>query len=537
MRILNNISVVLFDAVRYFCRTALHQPLTYGCQLLVHLLISFAVYEWKTGKWSKCRLHKRKFQRYCSHTTRSSSSSAATTDNSLLAEHEKLNPNPLLIGYKVRKVYCTSTLISKAQQHVGKSQDGDIDKTFYISKEDKGGKQTTVSSKRRKFGKKRHYNMSDPFLTSSSVASNKFCDKQIRPHSRTVCTTRCSYNGNTSRYRQSSRDDENTISQTRNSVVEINARIMNLCQTFEWSEWSKCNLLSKREDSNYINYTPNDLSPDTNTHKCDKKVAGVQYRKRRSTKINRKTKQSHFLKQKCLSEYEERTCIVFRCNRKKKGGRYNDYTITNWNFTKDHKRRSVGNRNAVWSRPQLLLTNSFGKKKNRGRKPFQRKHKKVSHTLPLQLPTPQSKHPIPIPILPEPQRLTSTFIPFLHVGPWSGCKNENNNNKRINQYENRRSFNVTSAKVISNENQIFRNIMSKKHKRRKKGENVQHRGKREDDLFIGLKKLKSRNSWAPVLPSDIEISFVATSVPDPQTGIQRRTVECRGQDGERLPFR
>ena len=98
-------------------------------------------------------------------------------------------------------------------------------------------------------------------------------------------------------------------------MVEINASIMNLCQTFEWSEWSKCNLLSKREDSNYINYTPNDLSSDTTAHnKCDKKVEGVQYRKRKRSE-NLETKQSHFLYQKCLSEYEERTCMVFKCNR------------------------------------------------------------------------------------------------------------------------------------------------------------------------------------------------------------------------------
>ena len=514
------------------------------------MLISFAVYKWKTGKWSKCRLHNRQIRHYCSNITRSissfSSSSSATTDNSLLAEeHEKLNPNPLLIGYKVRKVYCTSTSISKAQQHVGgKSQtSSDIDKTFYISQEDKRGNKITVSSKNQKFREKR---LSDPILTSSSVTSNKFCDKQIRPHSRTVCTTHCSYSKNTSRYHLSSRDKEDTISQTRNNVVEINARVMNLCQAFEWSEWSKCNLLSNKDDSNYINYTPNDLFSDTTKkgRKCGKKVAGVQYRKRR--KINLKTKEFHFINQKCLSEYEERTCIVFKCHRKqtkKKGGRrLNNHNIANSNFRKDHKRRSLSNNsNAVWSRPRLLLTNSFGQKKNyhRGnrRKPFERKRKNVSQTLPLQLPPPPQFQQT-IPILPEPQMLASTFIPFLHVGPWNNCKNENNNNKRLlNQYENKRSFNVTSAKVVSNENQIFRNIMNKKHKRRKKGENLQHRGKREEGLFIGLKKLKSRNSWAPQLPSDIEISFVATSVPEPQTGIQRRTVECRGQDGEKLPFR
>ena len=557
--------------------------MTYGCHLIVVIctLISFAAFEWKTGKWSKCRLNNRQIQQHCTKITSSISSSSATTDNSLHAD-EKLNPNPLLIGYKIRKVYCTSTSISKAQQqHIGggRSQDivsSDIDKTFYINHE--RGNHEGVSSKRHKIGKKqRQYNISDPKLTSSSVVvtSNKFCDKQIRPHSRTVCTTHCIYRGNrthhhhhhNSRYHVSPRDKEDTISQTRNNVlaaVEINARIMNLCQAFEWSEWSECNLLSRRDDSNYINYSSNDLFFDTmESPKCDKKVTGVQYRKR---KANLETKQSNFLNQKCLSEYEERTCVVFKCHKKstkenkkeKKGGSYINYNIANWNFTKDHKRRSVSNINAAWSRPRLalLLTNSFGQRnENRHRKKlFQRKrenHDVFHHTplpllqLPISSKTTQFHQTMSIPFLPKPERMTSTFIPFLHVGPWSNCKNENNNNKRgfLNQYENkRRSFNLTtSAKVISNENQIFGNIMSKKHKRRRrrKGENQKkhNRGKRDEGLFIGLNKLKSRNTWAPELPSDIEISFVATSVGEPQTGIQRRTVECRGQDGERLPFR
>ena len=529
-----------------------------------YLFISFAVHKWKTGKWSKCRLHYRQIQQYCLASF-SSSPAAATTDNSLLAEHEKLNPNPLLIGYKVRNVYCTSTSISKAQQQEEafgrKSQeDGDIDKTFYINQaEDKGenDKMISVSSKREKFGEMRQYTMSDPILTSSSVTSNKFCDKLIRPHSRTVCTTYCSYSRNTpSRYRLSSRDIEDTISQTRNNVVEINARVMNLCHGFEWSEWSKCNLLQRRGDSNYINYRPNDTFPDTTdgNAKCDKKVAGVQYRKRQY-KLNLETNPSLFLlNQKCLSEYEEKTCTMSMCNNRKhknknKGYKKSDDITYLKSIKRDHQKRSSNNKNsAVWSRPQLVLTkNNFGQKNQRNTKnEIQRKRKKNmsnAYSTP-ELHSSQSHQTIlSVPVLPEPQRLTTTFTPFLHVGPWGSCKNENNiNNKRpLNQYENKRSFNMTSEKAVSNKNNhIFRNIMNKKHKRRRKGEDSeQQRGKREDGLFIGLnKKLNSKtSSWIPELPSDIEISFVATSVPEPQTGNQRRTVECRGQDGERLPFR
>ena len=57
--------------------------------------------------------------------------------------------------------------------------------------------------------------------------------------------------------------------------------------------------------------------------------------------------------------------------------------------------------------------------------------------------------------------------------------------------------NMTSEKAVSNKNNhIFRNIMNKKHKRRRKGEDSeQQRGKREDGLFIGLNK--KLNSKAP----------------------------------------
>ena len=339
-------------------------------------------------------------------------------------------------------------------------------------------------------------------------------------------------------------------------MVEINARVMNLCHGFEWSEWSKCNLLQRRGDSNYINYRPNDTFPDTadgNT-KCDKKVAGVQYRKRQY-KLNLETNPSLFLlNQKCLSEYEEKTCTMSMCNNRKhknknKGYKKSDDITYSKSIKQDHQKRSSNNKNsAVWSRPQVVLTkNNFGQK-NRGntKNEIQRKRKKNmsnAYSTP-ELHSSQSHQTIlSVPVLPEPQRLTTTFTPFLHVGPWGSCKNENNiNNKRpLNQYENKRSFNMTSEKAVSNKNNhIFRNIMNKKHKRRRKGEDSQQqRGKREDGLFIGLnKKLNSKtSSWIPELPSDIEISFVATSVPEPQTGNQRRTVECRGQDGERLPFR
>ena len=145
----------------------------------MQMLISFAVsYKWRAGKWSNSRLNDRQIRQHCFHLTTNATHPSTRTDNSLFV-HEKSNPNPLLIGYKVRNVYCTSTSISKAQQHVGgKSQDsgdgGDIDKTFYISREDKGEQEirNTVSSKFGTQQQVQQHNMSDPFLTSSSFTTS-----------------------------------------------------------------------------------------------------------------------------------------------------------------------------------------------------------------------------------------------------------------------------------------------------------------------------------------------------------------------------
>ena len=511
--------------------------------------ISFAVYKWEVGKWNNCRVNHRQIQQHCHNVTKPTGNANPFP----LFAHQKLNPNPLLIGYKHRNVYCTSTPISnKAQQqqqqhqHVGsKSQDKssrrsgsvDIDKTFHINREDTGTEGKKIMSQQRRLQiHNEQANMSDPFLTSSTFTSyvnNNFCDKLIQPLSNTVCTTHCKLHYKSSRYHISSRDNDETTS--NNVGEEINARIMNLCQTFEWSEWSECNLLSNGE-SNDINYKSNHVVLPPYSQKssisCDKKLAGVQFRKRKENNINLLDNTYKNLEQKCLSEYEERSCVYSACKRKhRKGGVIENNVLHN-------SRRKASMNNAIWSRPQLLLTNSLniedgGQRKNRDREHIQQKsNTKVLLPLPIQLPPPP-------PILPEPQSLTSTFIPFLHVGPWGSCKNEENMNNKETQYQNKSLLNRPSpaAKVTSKESQMFGKIMSKKHKRKKKRGKMEARRKRRNNAFREVSRLETRGSWAPELPSDLEITFVATSVSAPQTGVQRRTVECRGQDGEKLPFR
>lgn len=113
----------------------------------------------------------------------------------------------------------------------------------------------------------------------------------------------------------------------------------------------------------------------------------------------------------------------------------------------------------------------------------------------------------------RPQALTAAFVPYLHVGPWSECK----------------PAPVADLGVHSSSDNGSKKRKNKKRKDR------QRRTKRNTNFHhFGSAVSKS---WPPELPSDLEISFVAESVPAPQHGTQTRTVRCRGQDGEELPFR
>jgi hypothetical protein len=105
----------------------------------------------------------------------------------------------------------------------------------------------------------------------------------------------------------------------------------------------------------------------------------------------------------------------------------------------------------------------------------------------------------------QPEALTASFVPYLHVGAWSECQPESDEDQGVEKQPRKRS---------------------KKGKRRPTRESS------------GFRQLPPASvAWSPPLPAELEISFVAESVPRPLHGVQRRQVLCRGQDGETLPFR
>ena len=112
-----------------------------------------------------------------------------------------------------------------------------------------------------------------------------------------------------------------------------------------------------------------------------------------------------------------------------------------------------------------------------------------------------------------PEPLTAPFVPYLHVGAWSECQPQQE----------------------EGEEQSLGN-----KKRKKKRKNRKNRSKRNNfpsPTTPPVEDVEALKSWSPRLPSDLEISFVANSVPEPRHGVQTREVQCRGQDGETLPFR
>ncbi len=121
-----------------------------------------------------------------------------------------------------------------------------------------------------------------------------------------------------------------------------------------------------------------------------------------------------------------------------------------------------------------------------------------------------------------PEPLTAPFVPYLHVGAWSECQPQQEKEDEKEPMEPRRQ---------------------QKKRKKRKNRKVPHRSKRNNFPVVrGAEELQTdeervKKSWSPRLPSDLEISFVANSVPEPRHGVQTRQVQCRGQDGETLPFR
>jgi hypothetical protein len=117
-----------------------------------------------------------------------------------------------------------------------------------------------------------------------------------------------------------------------------------------------------------------------------------------------------------------------------------------------------------------------------------------------------SQSAISQPPLRPPEALTASFVPYLHVGPWSQCQPHTQPDDKDDGGQ-------------------------KKRKKRRRRRQKRDFGPPQQPRGGGSK------SWPPELPGDLEITFVANSVPPPEHGVQHRSVECRGQDGEELPFR
>ena len=130
--------------------------------------------------------------------------------------------------------------------------------------------------------------------------------------------------------------------------------------------------------------------------------------------------------------------------------------------------------------------------------------------------------------LPRTQPLAASFVPYLHVGPWSKCQPAPRDPDGLKHHPG-------GGKG------------KKKRKRNKKRRNRERRAggmvpKLPPNFIENSMGSRSRSpsggsGWSPELPTDLEITFVANSVAAPRHGMQRRTVTCRGQDGEELPFR
>ena len=120
-----------------------------------------------------------------------------------------------------------------------------------------------------------------------------------------------------------------------------------------------------------------------------------------------------------------------------------------------------------------------------------------------------------------PEALTSSFVPYLHVGAWSACQ--------------------TPEKNLRSEKD--RKSRKKKRRNRKRPKRNNFQPPELPPLPLPPPPVEPGKGapppppWSPALPADLEISFVAESVSPPQHGVQRRDVVCRGQDGESLPFR
>ena len=133
-----------------------------------------------------------------------------------------------------------------------------------------------------------------------------------------------------------------------------------------------------------------------------------------------------------------------------------------------------------------------------------------------------------------PEALTASFVPYLHVGPWSDCQPPP---EEASSAANSGVGGQLMPPSKSEEGRKkHRRKKNKRNKQRKKNNNRERKHAQRHfqppavDLPPGI-------PWTPDMDLDLEINYIANSVDAPQFGFQKRDVQCRGQDGEALPFR
>ena len=131
-----------------------------------------------------------------------------------------------------------------------------------------------------------------------------------------------------------------------------------------------------------------------------------------------------------------------------------------------------------------------------------------------------------------PEALTASFVPYLHVGAWSECQQPPAPQEEVDGGGQQPVAVLSTTTVVLEDKK-----KNKKHRRKKKRRRKKH-SKRSShfqppELPPGLRRPPP---WSPDL-DDLEINYIANSIAAPEHGFQRREVDCRGQDGEVLPFR
>ena len=125
-----------------------------------------------------------------------------------------------------------------------------------------------------------------------------------------------------------------------------------------------------------------------------------------------------------------------------------------------------------------------------------------------------------------PEALTASFVPYLHVGAWSECQQPPASQEDGGGQQ---PVAVSTTTVVLEDKKKNKKHRRKKKRRRKHSK----RHFQPPELPPGLLRPPP---WSPEL-DDLEINYIANSIAAPEHGFQRREVECRGQDGEVLPFR